>query len=173
MKEKEFRELQLSSTHLVFIFLIIIVLGVVIFLLGVSVGKRHAVVEKESIAASEELARQIGTETGTLSAQAKPAPLTQDKKPAAAKSKASPSPSGRYYIQVGAYSKKEGALSLAGKYKDQGYPVVVIDPLPTDRNPIFRVRIGGYATENEAKSVRDELIERENKKSTDYFVIRG
>jgi len=40
-KNKEFRELQFSSTQLVFVFLAILVLGVFIFLLGVSVGKKQ------------------------------------------------------------------------------------------------------------------------------------
>jgi len=173
MKEREFRELQLSSTHLVFIFLIIIVLGVVIFLLGVSVGKKHALVETESSAAAEQLARQIETETGSMTAVDKPAPTTPKRKSTDATTPPTSAPTGRYFIQIGAYSKKAGALSLAGKYKDQGYPVVVIDPFSSDRKPIFRVRIGGYATEADAEKIRNELIEKENKRSTDYFIIRG
>ena len=41
MRNKEFREVQVSSSGLVFIFLAILVLGVFIFLLGVSVGKKQ------------------------------------------------------------------------------------------------------------------------------------
>jgi cell division protein FtsN len=41
MRNKEFREVQVSSSGLVFIFIAILVLGVFIFLLGVSVGKKQ------------------------------------------------------------------------------------------------------------------------------------
>ncbi len=43
MKNKDFREIQVSSSLLVVIFLGVLALGVFIFLLGVSVGKRQAV----------------------------------------------------------------------------------------------------------------------------------
>ena len=59
MKDKEFRELQLSSTHLVLIFLSLIVVGVVVFLLGVSVGKKQAQMAKQSDASAAELTAQI------------------------------------------------------------------------------------------------------------------
>jgi len=42
MRNKEFREIQVSSSLLVVIFLGVLALGVFIFLLGVSVGKRQA-----------------------------------------------------------------------------------------------------------------------------------
>jgi cell division protein FtsN len=42
MKNKDFREIQVSSSLLVVIFLGVLALGVFIFLLGVSVGKRQA-----------------------------------------------------------------------------------------------------------------------------------
>ena len=42
MRNKDYRELQISSSILIFIFLGIIIVGIVIFLLGVSVGKKQA-----------------------------------------------------------------------------------------------------------------------------------
>ena len=39
MGSKDYRELQLSSSQLILIFIAILVLGIVVFLLGVSVGK--------------------------------------------------------------------------------------------------------------------------------------
>src|SRR4030042_4457436 len=55
MKNREFREIQVSSTQLAIIFLGILVIGVVIFLLGVSVGKKHAqVAEKANVIAKKE-----------------------------------------------------------------------------------------------------------------------
>lgn len=40
--EKPFRELKFSSAHLIIVFLAILVLGVFIFLLGISVGKKQS-----------------------------------------------------------------------------------------------------------------------------------
>ena len=48
MRNKDFRELQLSSTQLVIIFVGILIIGVVIFLLGVSVGKKQSQIVNES-----------------------------------------------------------------------------------------------------------------------------
>ena len=60
MRNKDYRELQISSSQLVVIFLSIIVLGIVIFLLGVSVGKKHA-----QIAAKTQIPEKITTEMVT------------------------------------------------------------------------------------------------------------
>src|SRR4030042_823289 len=55
MTSREFREIQVSSTQLAIIFLGILVIGVVIFLLGVSVGKKHAQVAlKANVIAQKE-----------------------------------------------------------------------------------------------------------------------
>jgi cell division septation protein DedD len=55
MKNREFREVQVSSTQLAIIFLGILVIGVVIFLLGVSVGKKQAqVAQKANVIAQKE-----------------------------------------------------------------------------------------------------------------------
>lgn len=55
MKTKDFREIQVSSTLLVIIFLCVLVLGVFIFLLGVSVGKKQV----QIVAATQVVAQQI------------------------------------------------------------------------------------------------------------------
>jgi cell division septation protein DedD len=55
MKTREFREIQVSSTLLVVIFLCVLVLGVFIFLLGVSVGKKQV----QITAANQVVAQQI------------------------------------------------------------------------------------------------------------------
>jgi len=55
MKAKDFREVQVSSTLLIVIFLCVLVLGVFIFLLGVSIGKKQV----QITAASQVVAQQI------------------------------------------------------------------------------------------------------------------
>ena len=59
MTNKDYRELQLSSSQLVLIFIAILALGVVIFLLGVSVGKKQAQIADTTQFTSEPLAEQV------------------------------------------------------------------------------------------------------------------
>jgi cell division septation protein DedD len=73
MKTKDFREIQVSSTLLVIIFLCVLVLGVFIFLLGVSVGKKQV----QITAATHVVAQQI-QEPGKDQAAGKPAEPAQD-----------------------------------------------------------------------------------------------
>lgn len=198
MKEREFRELQVSSTQLAVIFLGILVLGVVIFLLGVSVGKKHAQeAEKASLVAEKQpevlkdkiilpsVQTKAVEETKVASpkeSQTKQEAIAEKKegvaeipKPAE-KEKASlqaPAPSRKenlYYIQVGALTEKPAALALAQQFKNQGYPTVVLEPLPTDRIPYFRVRIGGFATKAEAEALKARLAGLTRK--ADYFIVR-
>jgi cell division septation protein DedD len=73
MKTKDFREIQVSSTLLVIIFLCVLVLGVFIFLLGVSVGKKQV----QIAAATQVVAQQI-QEPAKDQAAGKPAEPAQD-----------------------------------------------------------------------------------------------
>ena len=74
MKTKDFRELQVSSSLLVVIFLCVLVLGVFIFLLGVSIGKKQVQIS----AATQVVAQQIQEPAKDQSAQ-KPADQNQAK----------------------------------------------------------------------------------------------
>ncbi len=174
----DYRELKLSSTHLVLIFLSIIALGVIIFLLGISVGKKQAEVSKETLMPTEHITEQAGILLPQDEVQIK-----EDQKPPSEKPKPSKKPTetrtktpavkaekNLYYVQIGAYSKKDGAMRLAEQFKNMGYPTVIIDPLSTDRRAIFRVRIGGYKTREAAMNVKQELLKITGKKNTDYFV---
>lgn len=211
MKNREFRELQVSSTQLAIIFLGILVLGVIIFLLGVSVGKKHAqIAQKTNIIAQKQpeqvkekitlpevkpeqkqeikkaLPTQVlPTQKETAAQKPKEEPKLEPKKEAAKpepkrtelKQEAKPSeniPAAKtnlYYVQVGALAEKPAALSTAQRFKTQGYSVIVLDPLPTDRKPVFRVRIGGFQTKEEAEAARAKLASAAGRK-IDYFVVR-
>ncbi len=191
MKEREFRELQVSSTQLAIIFLAIIVLGIVIFLLGVSVGKKHAqeALKASSVAQKEpELAREKIVLPPVQTAPAGPAetrpqaqPQTKKEERELPKLKTSdkaaaqvPSPSpgeNLYYVQVGALTERPAALSLAQQFKEQGYPVIVLDPLATDKTPYYRVRIGGFATRAEAEAVKTKLAGGPGRK-IDSFIVK-
>lgn len=177
MKNRDVREIQLSSSQLVFIFLGILVLGVVIFLLGVSVGKKQAQIaqkaetitpaeaeqpkEKTAVPASEpkdSISEELASHQKVMEETQKKTPLTEKKS--------------LYYIQVGAFNNKEPALSFAEQFRKKGYNAIVLDPLPTDRKQIFRVRVGGFETQEKAEEVKTKLIS-EAKRKVDYFITRS
>jgi len=206
MKSREFREIQVSSTQLAIIFLGILVIGVVIFLLGVSVGKKHTqvalkanvIAQKEPEQLKEKLVTlpQVKTTQGAAGeAGEKPAPAeatpakttfvpkkTADKpaiEPQPAESKAQPQvglpasaeKKGQFYVQVGALAERQAAQDTAQKYRNMGYPVILMEPQITDKKPVFRVRIGGFATREQAEAAREKLSSGAGRK-TDFFIVR-
>jgi cell division septation protein DedD len=168
-------------------------LGVIIFLLGVSVGKKHAqVAETASLSARKEPGRetekivlpQVKPEAKEPPASPKaeeapakkavipekPAPEPKTEQ-AAARPQSPPTKDNRYYVQVGAQAERQAALSAAQKFRSQGYSVIVLDPQLTDKKPLFRVRIGGFSTKEEAEAVKAKLTAAAGRK-TDYFIVK-
>jgi len=176
MKNKEFREIQVSSSALVFIFLAILVLGVFIFLLGVSVGKKQA-----QIAGPTTLLAQRTTETVTQqppvvrteaeSEKVTSKPETTTPLETQVQKKKEAPPASNYYIQVAAFFEKSQAATMAAKFKKQGYSVLVLDPLPTDKKTVYRVRLGGYSTREKASQDLAKLNSA-SKKKTGYYVTK-
>ncbi|MFW6160284.1 MAG: SPOR domain-containing protein [Acidobacteriota bacterium] len=186
MSGRDYRELQLSSTQLVIIFISLLTLGVVIFLLGVSVGKKQAILTNEQAISSVSLEPVEQEQPVPVKEQAKePAESIKEelashqqvqtkKAPSQPQdSSLSPKPETGYYIQVGAFNNRDSARALADKYKEKGFSAVVFDPLPTDRKALFRVRIGSFPTREEAESALEKLVQNEGKKNTDYFIVRS
>jgi cell division septation protein DedD len=217
MRNKEFREIQVSSSALVFIFLAILILGVFIFLLGVSVGKKQAQMsgptallaerQIQNVAPSTSIPSedkdtgvpvqhnpdeiQAGSKTETDAALKTADSGLRDKaevevrktaertapaetKPPASKTSDSGTASlkaGAYFIQVAAFNEKTQANALASRFKRQGYSVIVLDPFPTDRKAIYRVRIGGYATREQALQALSKL-NAAAKKKTGYYITK-
>lgn len=174
MKNRDYRELQLSSSQLFFIFLAILILGVVIFLLGVSVGKKQTQIMKGAqMTAKEKAGDQISPPaeeskesiSKELASLQKATEETQ-KKPTASDDRT------LFYVQVGAFNRRKVAVSFADIFIQRGYPAIVLDPFSSDRKEVFRVRIGGYATREEAAEVRNK-IQSETSRKTDYFIIRS
>ncbi len=179
MRNKDYRELQISSSMLVFVFIAIIILGIIIFLLGVSVGKKQAVLTKQTqfsdTPIEEVREKPVAPEQDKLDQEIASHVENKDKKeePVEKVETKAPENQNLYFIQVGAYSDKASALKIAEKYSGMGIRSRVIDPYPRDRRTIYRVRIGGYETREEAEEVKKNLMEKENKKSSDYFIIKG
>jgi len=206
MKNREFREIQVSSTQLAIIFLGILVIGVVIFLLGVSVGKKHAQLAGKANIIAQKAPEQVREKIVSLPqsppelesrdespgkpAPAEPTPIKKDiiPKPQAEKPKTqtqqaesrpqlsfdqqTPGPKrGLFYVQVGALAEKQAAQETAQKFRNMGHSVLIMEPLATDKKPVFRVRVGGFATRAEAEQVREKLSSAAGRK-TDYFIVR-
>jgi cell division septation protein DedD len=173
---KDYREIQLSSAQLAVIFIVILALGVVIFLLGVSVGKKQAELVKESDLAASSQIEQTGEKSpgpgqetkDTISKEIASHQRAKEK----TRKKEPSTPSNLYYIQVAALNSKDAATSFAELFKAKGYPALVLDPFSTDERPIYRVRIGAYESREEAEDVLARLKAETNKK-TDYFIVRS
>lgn len=177
MKNRDYRELQLSSSQLFFIFLAILILGVVIFLLGVSVGKKQAQIMKGAQIAAKGKVEPAGDQTSPPAEESKESISKElaSLQKATEETQKQPTVSRErtlFYVQVGAFNRREIALSFADTFNQRGYPAIVLDPFPSDRREMFRVRIGGYATREEAAEVRTKL-QTETSRTTDYFIIRS
>ena len=75
--------------------------------------------------------------------------------PAAAPANAVPAKDA-HVVQLGAFTDDKGANALAGRLTKAGYPAYV-EPVTTSRGPIWRVRVGPYATRDAAVQARDRL----------------
>ena len=174
MRDKDYRELQLSSSLLVFIFLAILILGVVIFLLGVSVGKKQAQISadseippKKEVTKVEEKKPVVPQEPKDLISQE----LASHQKYQEETQKQEPVPKDLYYIQIGAFNKRDAAVSYAEQFKNKGYAIIILNPFSSDKRPVYRVRIGGFSSKEEAEKTKRELTSTEKKK--DFFIIKG
>jgi cytoskeletal protein RodZ len=128
MSNKEYRELQLSSSQLVLIFIAILVLGIIVFLLGVSVGKKQAQIVEETQLANksmeqitqekpipqkepaETIDKELASHKKAQEAKGQEETIkTETIKPKVEKPKVQPSSQEQnvFWIQVGAYSNRK------------------------------------------------------------------
>ncbi len=191
MANKDYRELQLSSSQLVLIFIAIIALGVIIFLLGVSVGKKQVQLADATKITEEPLVEKVTEEKPPAVDEPEEKPEETEKPAEQPKdligeelvshqkvkeeTQAMPAPIPRstgYFIQIGAFKSRESAYSVAEELKDQGFPIQVFDPAPTDRNPLYKVRVGGYETRAQAEEELAKVAQAQGKQKSDYFIWR-
>jgi hypothetical protein len=64
-----------------------------------------------------------------------------------------------YSVQVGAFGEAENAGNLVEKLGADGYRAYVVEPLPTDETPLYRVRVGPFHALDEAAETAGELQE--------------
>jgi cell division septation protein DedD len=178
MKNKDYRELQISSTQLVIIFFSILILGVVIFLLGVSVGKKQVQIADNNQILDDSAAETLVQEKPTPLKEAPDQIQEEIASHQQAREKVEQPPvqmqgEDLYFVQVGAFNDRNSALNFAETFKERGYTAVVLDPLPTDRRSVYRVRIGGYRTREDAIKVKADLAQSDPQKMRDYFVSKS
>jgi len=195
MKNKDFREIQVSSSLLVVIFLGVLALGVFIFLLGVSVGKKQVRLTAPTQIVTQPIAEPVkeqpvrpapaDTESAAVApVSGEPAPKSApptatvkapvEKAPAETKKTAPPpatASTGLYYVQVGAFTERTQAQVAADRYKKQGYTAVVANPRPSDTKTWYRVRLGGYASRDRAADLLAKLNAAAGKK-TDFRIVQ-
>lgn len=198
MKNKDFREIQVSSSLLVVIFLGVLALGVFIFLLGVSVGKKQVgagaptqiVTQQIPEPVKEPPVKPTPSETASdaanllpgagasQSAAGDPAAKPPAKEPIVDKAPAkktvelkrtAPAARGLYYVQVLAVADRAQAQAAADGYRKQGYTAVIADPPAGEKN--YKVRLGGYATKDRATELLKKLNAAAGKR-TDYWVVQ-
>ena len=54
-----------------------------------------------------------------------------------------------------------------------GFAAVVLDPLATDKKPVFRVRVGPYPSKTDAADAQAALATALNKKPADFFLVKA
>jgi DedD protein len=61
-----------------------------------------------------------------------------------------------YVVQLAAFTDDKGANALSGKLKKAGYPAYT-ELVTTSQGALWRVRVGPYASREEANAARDRL----------------
>lgn len=160
MKNKEYRELQITSSQLVVIFLAIILLGIVIFLLGVSVGK------KQALALSETQLIPPRTTQGKVVAK-KPAAVTEEKPTASQSSEPTqknpldkPEDKKEASIPEKPQAKKTDPISQELVSHQQAEQKPQAKPTPSTTIPDagqFYIQVGAYRNRDGAYERADEL----------------
>lgn len=123
--------------------------------------------QKTAEAETKTEAKPAGQKTEEKAAPDEKKPADKEAKPAAAKQE------GIFYVQIGAVNDKEAADGFAKKVEGLGYPTLVLLPLPKDKKPVYRIRIGPYATKQDADAAQDKIAVDLKKKKTDFFVVKG
>lgn len=161
MKNKEYRELQITSSQLVVIFLAIILLGIVIFLLGVSVGK------KQALAVSETQLTPPRTTPGKVIAK-KPAAVTEEKptasqpseQPSQEKPLDKPEEKKEANIPEKPQVKRTDPISQELTSHQQAEQKPQVKPTPSSAVPVagqFYIQVGAYRNRDGAYERADEL----------------
>ncbi len=154
MKNKEFREIQVSSSLLVFIFLAILVLGVFIFLLGVSVGKKQV-----QMAGPTTLLARPATET--VSGEARPSSRNDVRR----RCRRRPSSSRTRRVPVAGRRGRGPAGPQKPAPRTTAPEPVATKPAETKTTPagdvgdLYYIQVGAFTDKTQADSLRRQIQE--------------
>ena len=176
MSDQGFHEIQLSGKQLVFLFMSAVVLAVVVFLLGVAVGRgvrdaagdapisADAGLPETVVPTDPELSYHemlLGAPAGTPATpptptlEVTPTPVVESAPPpAAAPPEAKLS---GWFLQTGAYSTRSVADGQVARLTQLNVPAFVLVPAAGAPDKLFRVRIGPYADRAKAAEVMTRL----------------
>lgn len=161
-----YHEIRLEHKQLAIVFFIAVSFGVVLFLLGVWVGRNHPAqassvpeaiekveqAEPKPLAASDEptfFKKDPVESSGTKSSEppAKTAPTTAAK----------PKGTQIHSIQAGAFSTEENAKKMAVDLEKAGYVITIASPDPRDQKKLYRVLVGEFGSKTEAEAAKKRL----------------
>jgi cell division protein FtsN len=71
-----------------------------------------------------------------------------------------------YFVQISSFREKEGAEGMKGRYTKKGYPVQVVPVQIQGMGLWYRVKLGGYATLQEAQAAQKRISVEENIEGT-------
>ncbi len=112
---------------------------------------------KKSIAQAEQkMLGATGKPAAPTAAATPSAPALAPATPAAPPTASADAPKEGFSVQLAAFADDKGANSLANKLKKAAYPAYT-EPLTTSKGTLWRVRVGPYASRDEAVGVRDKL----------------
>ncbi len=180
--ERKPYEIQLGNKQLIFIFFIAIVICGLFFMVGVKVGKEAKEVELkvardyatlgvkpspqetggQDIASPEEIALPEPTKEET-EPQAEPPQMEKPSPTGEEEARRQTTPEAKefYTIQVMAISDRARAFSVRDNLKNRGYSAYVVTTTGADDKVTYKVRVGRFATREEAQKVAKQLEERE------------
>jgi len=182
-----FHEIQLNGKQIVFLFMAATMVSVVIFLLGVFVG-RGAQLQRVTQEAAQPAVPFAAPPTDSAPAEASSAPagggaagadtltypqrlqgekpvaeyLRPEAAPPAVAEEPPPAPAAAegWVIQVAALRDRDAALAIVKRLSDKKYPAFLLEPAPGAPAPVYRVRVGRYPERAEAEQISRRL-ERE------------
>ena len=153
-----------SAKQLVFLAMMATVVAVIVFLCGVMVGRGVPSRRVAGRVATEPAQGAAGT-VGLGVPEIAPGSAVEDLSyferlssvDAPPESLVPPAAAGSFVVQVTALRSADDARTVAATLVAKGYPAFVVDPMPGAPVAVFRVRVGPYADQGAAETVRDRL----------------
>jgi len=176
VSETGYHEIRLELKQILLIFLIAAGISIVLFLLGVMVGRNSmaeagagtgaAPVEK----VSAETPKPVGGEGGPSffddksktgrTAEIPPTKTIEPPPSDASKPPEAPAPkkAGRVFsLQSGAFSTEENAKKRAMELEKAGYPITIMPPAAADKKKLYRVLVGEFESRDDALAAKTRL----------------